>query len=146
MQNTDRNETNPYLQERKMKRRIQFVALLVAGLLAVQPALAALPCIQGTPVACVAGCPMNAAGMGPDCHMAGKTAAGNCPQSCCSQALPRVLAPLAAPKQLHPSTLVSPSALSFAVSGIEPSLAVLKPISVWAASPSHYLLNRAFRI
>jgi hypothetical protein len=129
-----------------MKRRIQFAAFLVIALLAVQPALAVLPCVQGAPVACTPGCPMAMSGMGPDCQMTGNTATGNCPQNCCSQALPRVLAPLEAPKQLHLSMLVSPSALSFAVPAAELSLAVPAPIDARAASPPPYLLNRVFRI
>jgi hypothetical protein len=129
-----------------MKRRIQFAAVLVIGLLAVQPALAVLPCVQGAPVACLPGCPMTMSGMGSDCQMTGKTSTGNCPQNCCSQALPRVLAPLAAPKQLHFSVLASPSALSFALPAAELSLAVPAPIDARAASPPQYLLNQVFRI
>jgi hypothetical protein len=128
-----------------MKRRIQFAAVLLIGLLAVQPALAALPCVQGTPAACVSGCPMMSS-MGTDCHMNGMTAAGNCPKSCCSRSLPQAFAFVATPIEHHLSALTAPSALVFASSAAEVRVTVRLPIDVRAASPPTYLLNQVFRI
>jgi hypothetical protein len=129
-----------------MKRRIQFAAILLVGLLAVQPALAALPCVQGTPAACVPGCPMIMSTMGPDCHMNGMTAAGSCSQSCCPESLPQVFAFVATPKELNVSALASPVALAFALPAAELRFTVQLPIDALTASPPPYLLNRVFRI
>jgi hypothetical protein len=129
-----------------MKRRIQFAAILLVGLLAVQPALTALPCVQGTPAACVPGCPMTMSGMGSDCHMTDQTAVGGCPQNCCSQSLPKTFVPLAAPKEFHLSAIASQAALSFALPAAELRFTVQLPIDARAASPPPYLLNQVFRI
>jgi hypothetical protein len=145
IQNTDRQETADYLQNQQMKRRIQFAAILLTGLLAVQPALAALPCVQGTPATCVPGCPMMSS-MGADCHMSGMTAAGNCPQNCCSQSLPQAFAFVATPIELHLSAIASPVALPFALPAAELRFTVRSPIDARAASPPPYLLNHVFRI
>jgi len=129
-----------------MKRRIQLAALLVIGLLVVLPAMAALPCVHGTPAACVPGCPMTMSNMGPDCQMTGQTAIGGCPQNCCSQSLPQAFAPLAAPKKLHLSAIASPVAHSFALPSNELRFTVQLPIGARAASLPPYLLNQVFRI
>jgi hypothetical protein len=129
-----------------MKRRIQLAAILLIGLLVVQPALAALPCIQGAPAACVPGCPMTMSGMGSDCHMTGQTATGNCPQSCCSRSLPQAFAFVATPKELNLSALASPVAVSFVEAAADLRFTVRLPIDARAASPPAYLLNQVFRI
>jgi hypothetical protein len=125
-----------------MKRFIQFAAVVLMGLMAVQPAMAVLPCVEGEHAACVPGCPMTANGMSGDCHTNSMAATGNCrPES-----LPQVFAWIGTPKELHLSALASPVAAAFAIPAAELRFAVRLAIDARAASPPRYLLNQVFRI
>jgi hypothetical protein len=84
--------------------------------------------------------------MGSDCHMAGKTTTGNCPQNCCSQSLPQAFAFVTTPIEHHLSALTAPSALPFAIAAAEFHFSVRLPIDRRATSPPAYLLNQVFRI
>ena len=89
---------------------------------------------------------MTMSSMGSDCHMTGHSAVGGCPQNCCSESLPQVFVPLAAPKELHLSSIASPVALAFALPATELRPIVQLPFDARAASPPPYLLNQVFRI
>lgn len=123
-----------------MKRLAQFAAFLVIALLAMQPALAATPCLSGAAAPCQPGCPMSMSSMGADCPMA----AAVCLGSCCTVATPQAVANLAPPEPLaipagvalvNPLALQAPASLSRAACCAAPF-----------ASPPLYLLNQVFRI
>ena len=129
-----------------MKRLAQLAAILVIGLLAVQPAFSGQPCSFGATQPCVPGCPEAMNGMGPDCAMARGMAASACPLSCCVRSPLTALVAFESSQRLEIPVAAVPFALPLLgpVPGRVPSL--YPPLVVRASSPPPYLLNRVFRI
>ena len=128
-----------------MKRLAQFAALLGMALLALQPALAALPCAVGAPAPCAPGCPMTMSDMGADCPMPASMVAGACPGSCCTMRATQPVGQLA--------LLPRPTGASHATPvsrELTPQEATADPGIARSAdpfvSPPLYLLHRVFRI
>ena len=133
-----------------MKRLIQFVAASVIALLAVQPALAGVPCTHGVPVACAPGCPMAMSNMAPDCPMNGTVAnqmtATDCPQNCCTHALLQPVNLWPASVKLKFAAPTPAIALPAAISTLELASGFNGSIQVRSASPPLRILLHVFRI
>jgi hypothetical protein len=123
-----------------MKRLLQIVATVVAGLLVVQPALAELACTAAMQ------CSMGMSATGTACPMGRPLAAGDCSQDCCGHMLPAAnpsWAMLAKPKvQSVPACFTS----VVAVAGTESGRAAISLEPVVFSSPPRYLLLQVFRI
>jgi hypothetical protein len=131
-----------------MKRFLHFVAVVMVALLAAQPALAGMQCEMGTSASgyrttC---CHKAMSPMGMDCPMQHQVAVAGCGQSCCTDALPRGIALLAAgvkPKAGRAEfiavapRLVAETHATFV--GAPPGYSV-------AAAPARYILFQVVRI
>lgn len=121
-----------------MRRLLQAVAVAVAGLLVVQPALAAFACT--TPSHCA----MSVSEMGPECLMARSLAAGDCSSDCCEHKLPVA--------SQNWTTLAKPRTqgvhyISIAAApDTESAFATPRPEPLPLSSPPLYVLHRVFRI
>lgn len=129
-----------------MKSLVQFVAVLAIALLAVQPAVAGLPCEDAARTTCAPGCPMSMNGMGLDCPMASRMAAGACSENCCGHALPQVTAPLAVAEGIKLAASAAPSMLPGSISITELVIARWTPIEARFTSPPRHILYQVFRI
>lgn len=127
-----------------MKKVLQFVAVVVIGLMALQPALGALPCMPAAHVPCMESCPMADATM--DCPMAHSTAMQGCPPECCRHSRSETLAPAAVLAKFGaPATgdAIWVSAVAVQTPAVVPSRASRQAP---ATSPPRYKLFRVFRI
>ncbi|HTA78728.1 MAG TPA: hypothetical protein VK720_04240 [Terracidiphilus sp.] len=123
-----------------MKKLLQLFAVIVIGLLAIQPALAALTCPTASR------CTMGMSGMGPNCPMTPALAAAGCVSGCCAQTLPptnQSWGTIAKPKATAANgVLVVAVVLSDAPSATERSHSDPAVLN----SPPRYILHRVFRI
>jgi hypothetical protein len=133
-----------------MKRLLPLAALLVICLLAGQPVLSSLACVDGMAVPCVPSCPMAmgemATGMAPDCPMEGMTAAESCPQTCCANHVLEAVLQQAPPDKARLAHLGPSYGFVNATAASEPSSPVTAPFELRSSSPPRYILNRVFRI
>lgn len=132
-----------YVEEKQMKRVLQFVAFAVIGLMAVQPLLGAPPCASAVPAPCTAGCPM--ADAAPDCPMAQSSMVG-CSSGCCELSNPRTAAAVAVlikPKAAMVDTPV-PAAVKVVQTSAVRASRLLR--SAPETGPPLYKLFRVFRI
>jgi len=123
-----------------MKKRLQIAAVMLAGLLAAQPSIAALACQAN------AGCSMGMSEMGPNCPMTRSQAADACTPGCCDHAaaaLSREWATLAKPEALAQNAVLSCARESGPPMMFSGSVG---SCSLAASSPPRYILYRVFRI
>lgn len=123
-----------------MKRLLQTVAVLVASVLAVQPALAALACSAESR------CPMAMSEMGPDCPMAHSLEAANCSPDCCDHSTlgaSQSWVTLSRPK----NHAVDPAPAAGIVVFSTPAVGRgILPDPATQSSPPRYILHQVFRI
>ena len=129
-----------------MRRRVQFVAVLVIALLALQPILAGVPCAFGMSETCAAGCPMAMNGMGPDCPMTGRMTTADCPSDCCTHTLPQAAMFPATPGRVKLAVPAHSAVLPEIVFTPGQAPAPQAQIEARIASPPRYILNQVFRI
>jgi hypothetical protein len=89
---------------------------------------------------------MTQSNMGPDCPMARQMAANDCPQGCCTHAVPQGLAIVTA---LDHARLVLRAQLAVSLIQADApvaAFAVRPPLTVPINSPPRYILNQVFRI
>jgi hypothetical protein len=123
-----------------MKKLLQTVAAVLAGLLAVQPAMAALACPAHS------GCSMATSQMGPNCPMQRSQAASDCTPECCDH-----FAPAASPNWptlAKPKTPAEPATLARTVTAVVPQAGGGRVLADAAEATSlpRYILYRVFRI
>lgn len=139
-----------------MKRVLQFVALFVVVLLAAQPALAGLPCAQGTAAegACAPGCAMATASapmspmsqMASVCGMAPQLSSNSCQQSCCSSVVSQAVSQPATGAKSRAGATLQPVALPLVAASAASTVAPARPIAVISSAPPRYILLQVFRI
>jgi hypothetical protein len=136
-----------------MKRLLQFVALFVAILLAVQPALAALPCAEGTTAngACDPGCAMATTSapmsqMASDCGMAPQISSNGCEQSCCASSLVQSANQSATGEKSKAGStqqFIAVPVLFASATSVFTAAPRVDPVS---SAPARYILLQVFRI
>jgi hypothetical protein len=124
-----------------MKRQFQPVAVLLVGLVAAQPALAAALC-----AAPVAPCPMAFTDTGPSCGLAVAVEAGSSHRTGIVYSILRSMASVALPAT---TKTVAPAALQGPIEALpepRPSLLAIGQAPAETSSPPIYIRNRVFRI
>jgi hypothetical protein len=136
-----------------MKRLLQFVALFVVVLLAVQPALAGLPCAQETTAsgACDPDCAMATTSapmsqMASDCGMAPQVSSNGCEQSCCDSDLIQSVSQPATGAKLNAGSTVQFVAVQLVAANATSAFATPAPVDPVSSAPARYILLQVFRI
>jgi hypothetical protein len=121
-----------------MRRGLQFVAVLVIGLLAGVPSLAGIACERG-PASAASVCPMGMSGMENDCLMPRMDVLA-CVQDCCLKPLSTLAA--------KPGIVVKASigVRTVPAPAVKLALAAAARDVPETDSPPVYILNRVFRI
>ena len=122
-----------------MRRGLQFVGLLVIGLLAAGPAFAGLHCVMSAADVASA-CPMDMSNMGSDCPMP-RMDVLTCVSDCCAQQAPAVTAKQLVAEKAPP--VAAMPLLTATVKLVWDGAALRVPET---NSPPVYVLNRVFRI
>jgi hypothetical protein len=136
------------IQSNRMKRFLQFVAVVMVVLLTAQPALAGMSCEMGTPASGhrASCCHKAMSRVGMNCPMHHKIAASGCEQSCCYDALPQGVALLAAgvkPKAGRADCFIVVPRM---VAEADAPFVAAPPGNTIAAAPARYILFQVFRI
>lgn len=136
------------IQSNRMKRFLQFVAVIIAVLLATQPALAGMSCEMGTPASmhCAPCCHKAMSRMGMDCPMQHQVAASGCDQSCCSDALPQGVVLLAAGVKPKAGKAEFVAVAPQVVATTGAAFVSAPPGNAVTAAPARYILFQVFRI
>jgi hypothetical protein len=136
------------IQLYRMKRFLQFVAVVVVALLAAQPALAGMSCEMGTPASrhCAPCCDKGMSHMGMACPMQHQVAASGCGLSCCNDALPRGVALLAAGVKPKAGRVEFIAVAPRLVADTHATFVSAPPGYSVAAAPARYILFQVFRI
>jgi len=136
-----------------MKRVLQFVALFVVVLLAAQPALAGLPCVQGTSEngACAPGCAMATATapmsqMASGCGMTPQISNNGCEQTCCASAAIQGVGQPATGVKSNAFTTVQLMVAPLQIASATSAFAAAPPIVPVLSAPARYILLQVFRI
>jgi hypothetical protein len=136
------------IQSKRMKRILQFVAVVVIALLAAQPALAGMSCEMGTPASmhCAPCCHKAMSRLGMSCPMHHKVAASDCDQNCCHNALPQGVALLAAGVKPKAGSAEFIAVAPRLVTNADAAFVGAPPGNTVAAVPARYILFQVFRI
>jgi len=134
------------LSNQRMKRVVQFAALVTIALMAGSPLAEGLVC-SILMDADRAACPMEMGEMGPRCPMADLVAADKCAPECCNLTLPKLFAEMVTPAKPNSGSLHAAAA-----EPIPDTAAARNRTAAWffetaaTSSPPRYILNRVFRI
>lgn len=136
------------IQSNRMKRFLQFVALVVIALLAAQPALAAMSCEMGTSASghhapC---CHKVMSHMGMGCPIHHQVTAAGCDQNHCHDALPQSVALLSAGVKPKAGRADFIAVMPRMVAEAGAPFVAAPPGKTVAAAPARYILFQVFRI
>ena len=136
------------IQLNRMKRLLQFVAVVLVALLAAQPALAGMQCEMGTPASmhCAPCCHKAMSHMGMGCPMQHQVTASGCGQNCCHDALPQGVALLAAGVKPKAGRAEFLAVVSQMAAEADAPVVTAPPGYSVAAAPARYILFQVFRI
>ncbi len=124
-----------------MNRLFKTVAVVILGIVAVQPALAGLLChVPASP------CPVAITDMGPSCGMVSQAASVRSPFTSSVRAIFRSSASVALPATQKAPTHAIPAASFEAIPEPHPALFTVGRGPAEASSPPIYIRNRVFRI
>jgi hypothetical protein len=137
-----------YILSQGMKKLIQFVAVALVAVLAVQPALAGLTCgmMPSASVPCASKCEMAMHRMGASCPMRHHDTGSGCQQDCCRHGWPPAVVQSAFKATPKPSATPFLLAVPVPASAGIAAFAVPPPEDIGASGPDRHVLLQVFRI
>jgi len=129
-----------------MSKRLQIVALVVAAVFGLQPALAALSCPMNAVAPCAPACGMDMSQMGMDCPMPHQAAGTGCVRDCCQSGVPPAVAHVSSGSKPRTIRTLFSIAAGDKLLAESAAHAPVPAESLAAASPPRHILFQVFRI